>query len=378
MRKVTPAGIATVAVIYGLSRYSYGLFVPQFQKAFPGSLERYGLIASSSYGAYMIATLVVPGLATRFGPKIPLLMGGILAIVGMFLIGISSNIFILATGVVIAGASPGLAYPPLPEVVRPVIDQRLYHQALTLMNSGTGWGVLLTGPVALWAGSQWRYAWLGFSGVALMSTLWNWRVFPNPSRASTITNGLPKVDGGPTRGVGGLLVLAALVGIATSVFWTYSVELLTVHANVSSSGATLFWTVVGISGIAGAFGGHFSNRYGFPITFRITLIGLTLSLGILPFWPSALGMFVSAVLFGLLFIMVTGLLAIWSVTAFPSRPSIGYSAVFFLITAGQFAGPILMGWIASHWSLPTAFYTATAISACMLLVPIPKQSTLIA
>ena len=37
-RTTIPPGITTVATIHGLSRYSYGLFVPQFQRAFPDSV----------------------------------------------------------------------------------------------------------------------------------------------------------------------------------------------------------------------------------------------------------------------------------------------------------------------------------------------------
>ena len=371
-RTIIPPGIATVATIYGLSRYSYGLFVPQFQRAFPGSVALFGMIGGSSYGAYLVATLAVPRFIARFGPKIPLLFGGICAVVGMCLIGLSSNLVMLTVGVLLAGASPGLAYPPLPEIIRPVVNPCLYNRALTFMNSGTGWGVLLTGPIALLAGSQWHYAWLGFSVVALLSTLWNWMVFPNPRDIPPITH----QENNPQawwarRDIRVLFVLAFCVGIATSVYWTYAVDLITQYEHVPSSMGDVFWVVVGVAGVVGAFGGHFSDHYGFRPTFRMTLVGLTLSLVALPCWLSWVGIFLSATVFGGLFIMVTGLFALWSVAAFPDRPSVGYSAVFFLITAGQLVGPTFLGEIANQWGLPVAFYMAAVLSALTLLVPLP-------
>ncbi len=52
------AGVAIVASTYGLSRYVFGLFIPNIKEDLGLSIEWLGVIASSSYVGYMIAMAI--------------------------------------------------------------------------------------------------------------------------------------------------------------------------------------------------------------------------------------------------------------------------------------------------------------------------------
>lgn len=109
---LTGAGIALIATSYGLARFSYGLFVPVFQQEFGLDAATTGAIASGSYLSYCIAIVVSTLLTPRYGGRIVALAAGSIATVGTLLIGIAPNAALLAVGVLIAGASTGLASPP--------------------------------------------------------------------------------------------------------------------------------------------------------------------------------------------------------------------------------------------------------------------------
>ena len=76
----------------------------------------------------------------------------------------------------------------------------------------------------------------------------------------------------------------------------------------------------------------------------------------------------SGALFGAGFITITALLGIWSVYIFNDHPSAGFGVTFFLISLGQFIGPICAGFIGATYGLPLLFL-CTALS-CMALVSV--------
>ena len=52
------AGIAVIAVTYGLARYGYGLYLPEFRAAFALSPTTSGAIAAGGYAGYCAAALL--------------------------------------------------------------------------------------------------------------------------------------------------------------------------------------------------------------------------------------------------------------------------------------------------------------------------------
>lgn len=369
--ELIPPGVLVVAVGYGLARYTYGLFVPEIRGELGLSTELIGLIASGSYAGFLAASALTAAVAARTGPRLPVVTGALCAAAGMLLISFSSGPGILAVGVVLAGTSPGFAYAPFSDAVVQLIPVERQGRTYAIINAGTGFGVLFAGPVAIWTADSWRSAWLVFAVLALAAAFWNGRVLPTGTYdggSSDADFTLPALNWRWFIGAKSarLFAVAVVAGVASSAYWTFAVDLL---SQERAGGGALFWTVVGASGILGAFAGDAVSRFGLKRTLLWTVLALAGSTALLAAAPNSLPLaLASAVLFGASFINLMGVIGVWSMNVFNDRPSAGFGAAFFLVSFGQLIGPTAFAMLAGLSSLAAAFYAAAAITAATALI----------
>ncbi|MFQ3786485.1 MFS transporter [Halomonas sp. A29] len=385
---VVGAGLLIVASTYGLSRYTYGLFVPAIRQDFTLDQATVGAIGSASYLGYMLATLVSPLLVRRFSVRLPILLGGATATLGMTLIGLANNPLWLALGVTLAGCSPGLAYPPLSDAIKQLCRAEKRSRYYAIINTGTSFGVMVSGPLALIAGPRWQLAWLCFAFIALFATLWNLLIMPgnaseadDKERADKACADNARAD--PMRvllrrklkdrAVRHLLLGALLFGLVTSVYWTFSVDLIAGENGLSDAGRVMFWMVVGIAGVAGGLAGELVTRFGLAKVLQWASLAIAVSIAMLTMASGdMLVLTLSAVVFGAMFILITALYGIWSASCFPEAPSAGFGLTFFLISAGQLISPTLAGVGAKHWDMSGVFQVAAVLCLGLLLL-LPAQ-----
>jgi predicted MFS family arabinose efflux permease len=361
--RVVSAGVGVVAVGYGLARYGYGLFLPDIRAAFGLSSAALGLIASTAYASYLLAVVSAGALTARFGPRLVVVAGGMLAVAGMVVIALAPNGPVLAAGVFIAGASGGLVFPPFADVVVELLPLDRQSRALATISSGTGWGVLVAAPLALLAGDAWRMAWLAFTLVALLATLWAARSVPRriAGTTSTGTGERLQVSWFLCPRSGPLLAGALLVGLAASVYWTFAVDLAD-QAGLGRDGARVLLGVVGAASIAGSLGGDLLERLGGRSALALCAVGMAAALALLATAQAGwLGAVVSAAAFGAAYNLIVALQTIWSARVFADRPAVGLGAVMFVLSVGLLAGPPLAGAVADAASLPVAFYVAAGL-----------------
>src|ERR687889_244902 len=110
-RALVPAGIAIIGVTYGLARYAYGLFVPEFRDEFGLSGAAAGVIASGSYLAYLAGTVASAPISDRAGARRAVVLGGLAASAGMAAVAAASGALALGAAVALAGSGSGLAWP---------------------------------------------------------------------------------------------------------------------------------------------------------------------------------------------------------------------------------------------------------------------------
>ena len=371
-------GLMIVAVTYGLARYSFGLFLPDFQTAYGLSHEWLGLLASASYGGYVLAALYASWVSGLHGPRLPVVIGGVSAMIGMLIISLTDTVWGLAVGVIIAGASPGFSYPPLSDAVMRMIQAKHQNRTYTIINSGTSFGVMLAGPLALFAGAEWRYAWFGFAILAMVAALWNARVMPTGAFQGSVCQ-VPKIRwrwlvNPRSRS---LMAAALFLGLATSVYWTFAVDLIVgtgaagqgvfPFALSAETGGRIFWVLIGLSGILGAFTGEAVSVMGLRRALIFVQFAIAGALALLALAPhDGVAIAGSAILFGATFIAATALLGVWSVRVFHDRPSAGFGATFLVITVGQMISPALAGWLVDGYGLTMVFW----IAAVLALVPV--------
>lgn len=371
------AGVLIIAVTYGLARYGYGLFVPQFREAFGLNAGAIGLLATGAYATYLAATALIAWAAPRLGLRRPVVVAGALAAAGMGLIAIARDPLTLIAGVLVAGASSGIAYPPFSQAVKRLLPESQQSTAVAVINSGTSYGVLVSGPLALVAGGQWRLAWALFALLAVAATVWSVVVLPRDGHARLADQPAPGISTSlVSRRSIDLFGAALTIGFGTSVYWTFAVDLVARAGTLPSAAGRILVVLIGVAGIVGGLAGAAVRWFGMRTTFYATTAALCGALLLLAAdagtWaPLA----VSGVMFGAAYFAVTACLGMWSLRLFPDRPAAGFGATYFLISVGQLIGPFPAGLLAEAASLEVAFYVGAALTFATLVFVRPRGDT---
>lgn len=366
------AGAALIGTCYGLARFAYGLFLPQFRTEFAIDSASSGVIGAGSYVGYCLAIVASLVLTPRWGPRPVAVTAGVVATVGLLTVAVAPSAAVLAVGILVAGSSTGIASPPLAAAVGAWIRTDARDRAQTVVNAGTGLGVLVSGPVALVLIDQWRWAWAGFAVVAAVVTCWVRTAIPPGTVGRPPTSDAEPVHGragSPTArrpqspGTGRLLAASFLLGLASIAVWSFGQDLIATQAGATTLGSALTWTVLGAAGILGALGGDLVQRVGLSnswVALMLTMGAATALFALAPSTPSTPAvMIAAAALFGASYLGLTGLALLWSTSLYPTRTSFGVGLCFFTIAAGQALGAPLVGVLIDSAD-PSVVFTAWA------------------
>jgi len=132
---------------------------------------------------------------------------------------------------------------------------------LAAISSGTGWGVAVAAPVAIAVGTSWRTAWLLFAALAGVATVWALLVLPGRALGGREAVAL-RLRWFVCPRSGRLLIGAGLIGVASSVYWTFAVDRLVAAGGVSSADARVFLGLVGVASVGGTVAGDAVRRFG--------------------------------------------------------------------------------------------------------------------
>lgn len=360
------AGVAVTAVTYGLARYAYGLYLPELRAEFGLSASAAGALASASYAAFCVSVVASAVLTAQWSDRATATLAAATAAVGTALIAAAGTATALSVGVIVAGASTGLATPPLVSLVNRGVEPVRRGAAQTTVNAGTGVGVLVSGPSALLANGNWRLAWALFATLSLLATCAIAafsRDLPERSRAVATDRGrLP-------AGIGRLGAASIGLGAASAAFLTFGRDLVTTSGGHGQATSALFWVVLGAAGIVAALTGDIAARIGLSRSWLLLAAGLagsTLALALAP--GSVVVVLASAAVFGASYVALTAVLLLWSTRLTPDRAATAVAASFLALSAGQVLGAGAVGWLIDGlgW-LPAFAITAAAV----ILAPRP-------
>ncbi len=336
-----------MAVSYGLGRHGFGLFVPVFRQEFDLSPATVGLIASAGYAGYLVA-LVVTGLLTRMvGPRLPVVVGCLMAGAGMFGVALAGASAAFAAGVVVAGASAGWTWAPFTDAVSHEVSASDQPRVLSMVNTGSTVGFTLAGAVALLVPDSWRAAWAAFALLALLVAGMCARVLPSGRTDVQQSARLDRHFFLCRRSMP--LLLASLgLSLAASAFFTFAPELMLAEGLPRVWGPAL-WVVIGVCGTVGLGGAAVLERFGLARSLVGCLGGVSAALMLLALWPGSLpAALTSGALFGGAFMLGYSLISLWSQEVFADLPSAGFTATILAGAAGFVLGPALFG-AAAEW-----------------------------
>jgi predicted MFS family arabinose efflux permease len=372
-RLVLP-GVTMIAVTYGLARFSFGLLLPEINKSLEISEVVSGTISSLFYFSYCFTIIFSTVITTKEGPRRMILLAGLFAFIGLILMGITPNVWVLALGVLLAGGSTGLVSPPYGAAISLWIKEDKQGKANTWINSGTSIGIVLSGLGAILLTTNWRLSYLIYAFLAFLVLIWNFRTIPKAKTNSWLSF---KKGNLSLRGVVGSnpLILASLtIGISTAVFWTFSRSFIEVFGDYSDWQLSGFWIVIGLFGVLGGFSGSLIEKRGLSYAYRLGILMVSSASIILAVAPEYLFMsYLSAGIFGFSYIFLTGALLVWGIRVFITNASLGICIPFLLLALGQVIGSILAGWLIETWGYVTSFILSGLVGIVAALIT-PKKS----
>jgi predicted MFS family arabinose efflux permease len=355
-----PAGLSVIGATYGLARYGYGLYLPEFRSAFPLSTTGAGGIASGSFVAYCLTAALAGRLVVRGRARRALWLAGGSAALGSAVVATAWSWQVLAVGALVAGSGAGFATPALVEAVAATVPADAEPRAQGVVNSGTGAGIVLGGLVVLAAPGTWREAWAGFAVVALLATWWADRSTAWPSGHHRPA---PGPGGSPVRTLRRPLAAAAVAGAGSASVWTFGRDLLT-EAGLSSAVTGLLWCLLGAAGLVGGLSGHLVDRVGVPVAWPVSVGLCAAAVLLLAAAPGSLpASAVALACFGAAFVALSGVLIAWGADTAPHAAGQAAAVVFIGLTAGQAIGAGVLGALAGVTGVPVTFVVAAGLLA---------------
>ena len=372
--RLSLAGFSATAVTFGPARNGYGLFLPDIRDEFGLSTEVLGLVASGLYAGYLAALLAVGLLAARTGPRLPVLAGLLSAGAGTALVALSPNPAVLAAGVVLAGTGAGWSWAPYNDAVGRMVPAASRDRALSIISTGTTFGIAVTGLAALCAtiyGLPWRTAWFVFAAGSLAIAALNAALLPRgpENTAETKAPGWPGLGWFWCSASAPLFGVALSFGVVNAVYWSFAVDVVSGAVGPAPATGPLLYVALGVFGFSGLATGDAVAHFGLRRTLAATLVTLGVAAGLLGVAPGSLSaVAASAVLFGSGVMFMSALLSVWSSDVFRERPSTGFSAALLLFGLGSITGPAVAGATADRYGLGGVFLLVAALAISTALV----------
>jgi predicted MFS family arabinose efflux permease len=351
------SGVAVIAVTYGLARYGYGLYLPQFRAEFGLSAGVAGVIAAGGYVGYCGAAVVGSLLVGTGSARRALWVAGGTAALGSLLVAAAWDGASLAAGALIAGSGAGAATPALVAAVAGTVRSAEQSRAQGLVNGGTGAGVVLGGLLVLSIPGGWRWSWVGFAVVALVATAC-------ADRTARWGADLPVSSGSRVRvaPLGRPLVAAVLAGAGCAAVWTFARDLLTADGGLAPATTGLLWCLLGAAGLLGGLSGVLVRRAGLHAAWGSAVVVAAAGTALLGVLPGSVVLAAFAlVCFGSAFVALSGVLLAWGADRIPAAAPAAAAVLFIGLTVGQALGSVVLGAVASAAGAPTAFLVASAV-----------------
>jgi predicted MFS family arabinose efflux permease len=358
---LTLAGTSLIAVSFGLARYGYGLFVPQFRHDLHLSTTEIGAFSSVSYVGYGLGLLGCGALLRRVGARTTVLISAALVSVGILAIASAETPEMLAIGVGVAGTGVGLSWPPFSDLAARCVDRPRRPRVVSTISTGTSFGLVLAVPLAILAGHAWRAVWLSFGVLSLLALALNALILPR------VVNDGPRAarDLAAHRDARQRVLLtaySAIYGVLGAVFFTFAVQLAIAnhHGRVSSS---LLWAIVGIAGLAAVRTGDGVRSLGLRNVNRLVFLGMAAGLLCIGVDPASLGLlYIGAAIFGPFYMAGAAIVPAWAEQIDPGSPSRPHTVATACSALGSIAGAAAAGALGSTTGLPTVFIASTALA----------------
>lgn len=364
------SGTALIAVTYGLVRLAYGLVLPDVQADLHLGATGAGWISAGASVLYCLGAVVGFLLASRY-PRSLVVLAAATAGTGSAGVAASGTSAVFGAAAVLASAGAGLASPALVRLVARNVRSGAVARTQTIVNAGTGPGLVVAGVLALLLLPDWRAAWVIGAVCAFAAgaaVLWADHAPGGHADADEQRVALPSRSW--WRRHGALLAGALLLGAGSAATWNSGRAVL-VASGADRDASVLAWVALGLGGAAVIATGRWTDarspRSAWTITVLAVAIG-TVALGLAPsVLPVAL---VACLVFGWGYTAGTGALIAWTSDLDPAHAPSGTSMLFVTLVLGQAVGAAAAGAVVDVSGYAVAFVLAAVVVAVGAVVPV--------
>lgn len=357
-------GTCFIAATYGLVRLAYGLLLPDIQRDLDLSAAGAGYISSGSSLVYCLAAATGFGLGDR-SPRALIVAAAVTACGGVWAMAAAGSVAEFGVAAVFSSAGAGFASPALVAIVHRNVDSRHVDGAQSMVNAGTGPGLIGAAVLAMLVASEWRVAWTvtGFvtAGLAVAVLAADRRPGARPAAPPRAARTMS------TRWLADhrrAIIAATLMGAGSGAVWTYGRSHLVDVGTMSESGTVGAWIALGIGATAVILTAHLMAKLPATAAWMLTCTVMTVALILLAFAPQVQPVALSAyLLFGWGFTAATSSLIAWTSAIDSATSAAGTALLFLALTFGQAIGATALGLIITSANFTTAFVAASAMSA---------------
>lgn len=363
-------GAWVISITYGV-RFAFGQFLPSIQREFRLDHDDTALLACSVYAGTCAALLVAAYLTERWGARVTVIAAMAFAALGATTVSFAQSQAYLLASLSFIGVGSGLSMPPLVAGVS-LVCGGYKERAVSIVNAGTGAGIVAASITALQFADSWRECFLVFALVSAALSLAALFAVPKRPVSSAGAGTLRRVFKSP--GLHQAASSALLFGMVSAAIWTGGGLSLVGLADWSTPEISLFWIALGLAGLLGGLCGDLVAKLSLAEMHSISFVGLGASALVLTMAEhSALLAFVAASLFGVFYMTGTAMYLIWA-----SRISRGHAptvvaVLFFMLPVGQIIGSAIFGRLAGHFGFDHVLVVFTLMSSCFILIQVVSK-----
>lgn len=351
------AATALIAATYGLVRFAYGLLLPEMRSELGFDAATAGGVSAGASLAYCLGAVAGFVLASR-AARVLVLAAGATAGAGSLGMALSHELVPFSIAAVVSSVGAGLASPALVDVLRRGVRPGLQARAQTIVNSGTGPGLVGAGALALTLLPDWRTVWIVATVLVVAAALTVAALDSAAPRRETPT----ALSTAWVRAHRGPILAAALLGAGSAGVWNFGRTLL-VESGSTTAESVVAWIVLGIGGTVAIATAPWTStlpaRTAWTITTATAAVG-TLGLALTATTPLAL---LACLLFGWGYTAGTGALIAWTTALDQDRAATGTALLFVVLIAGQAVGAVGIGALLDGPGATIAFAVAAVTTA---------------
>lgn len=355
------AGTGLIAATYGLIRLAYGLFLPDVQADLALDVATAGIISGGASVVYCAGAFLGFLTAARHARTL-VVAAALSAAAGASGMAAAPDARSFAVFAVASSAGAGLASPALVAVLQRNPGTRGRPRAQTVVNAGTGPGLVVAGLLALALLPNWRVGWVVAAVVTVvMAAVVLAADHDDEAAAAPARRSLPPISWFAAHWP--VLVAALLLGCGSAAVWNYGRTFL-VESGAGHGLSVTAWVALGAGGTAAILTARWTGRLGPRAAWVVTVGAVTTSSASLVAAPSSAPLVLAAcAVFGWGYTAATGALIAWTAEIDPPRAPAGTALLFITLILGQALGAGAVGTLIPAAGYPVAFLGAAAVAA---------------